>query len=309
MNSEADRNPRPLIDYLESDTEYCDAESLISALGKFRASGSNWAFRGQRRDWRLESALRRSAPWGSAHDAEKRVLSVFQRRAHHHVPIPEKGETLEWLALMRHYNAPTRLLDWTRSPYVATFFALADATQHDEPVIWAIDAQKLNCRAIEILHKRHSDVYLEDGPALWLSSRVRLGSPKFFDRIFMTPDTGAEPAVAPLDPFAMNERLAQQQGIFLCPTTLSESFESILTCMLQQTTPPLRPGLLRLRIKQDHSTIRIETLRRLYEMNITYATLFPDLDGFGKSLRQEAEFVSEPLGDASGVGAYFPHDF
>jgi len=107
----------------------------------------------------------------------------------------------------------------------------------------------------------------------------------------------------------MNERLAQQQGMFLCPTTLSESFESILTCMLQQSTPPLRPGLLRLRIKQDHSTIRMETLRRLYEMNITYATLFPDLDGFAKSLRHVAEFLSEPLGDASGIGGYYPHDF
>ena len=98
MNSGTDRDPRPLIAHLECDSEYCDADSLISALGKFRASGSNWAFRGQQRDWCLESALRRSTPCGSAPDAEKRVLSVFQRRAHHHVAIPEKGETLEWLA-------------------------------------------------------------------------------------------------------------------------------------------------------------------------------------------------------------------
>jgi hypothetical protein len=32
-------------------------------------------------------------------------------------------------------------------------------------------------------------------------------------------------------------------------------------------------------------------------MNITYATLFPDLDGFAKSLKHIAEFVSEPLGE------------
>jgi hypothetical protein len=67
-------------------------------------------------------------------------------------------------------------------------------------------------------------VYLEDGPALQSSSRVRLSSPKLFERIFMSPHTGAESVIAPLEPFAMNERLALQQGMFLCPTTFVPAF-------------------------------------------------------------------------------------
>jgi hypothetical protein len=31
-------------------------------------------------------------------------------------------------------------------------------------------------------------------------------------------------------------------------------------------------------------------MRELYRMNITYATLFPDLDGLAKSLAYELEF-------------------
>ena len=38
---------------------------------------------------------------------------------------------LEWLALMQHYGTPTRLLDFTRSPYVACYFALEELPRTD----------------------------------------------------------------------------------------------------------------------------------------------------------------------------------
>jgi hypothetical protein len=79
--------------------------------------------------------------------------------------------------------------------------------------------------------------------------------------------------------------------------------------MLQQSSPPLSPALQALRVKQGNSTIRIEILRRLLEMNISYATVFPGLDGFAQSLKHEAEFVSEPAGDVSDAGGYYPQEF
>lgn len=75
--------------------------------------------------------------FGSAHDysqidkqvAEEYLLSQFKNAAHHFAEASTMpANTLEWLALMQHYGAPTRLLDFTRSPYVACFFALEKCT-------------------------------------------------------------------------------------------------------------------------------------------------------------------------------------
>src|SRR5207248_10335432 len=50
---------------------------------------------------------------------EKELLLEFQQGAHQSSGfVPLFNEVLDWLALMQHYGAPTRLLDWTRSPYV-----------------------------------------------------------------------------------------------------------------------------------------------------------------------------------------------
>ncbi len=33
------------------------------------------------------------------------------------------------LMLMQHYGCPTRMLDWSKSPYIATFFAIQDLSR------------------------------------------------------------------------------------------------------------------------------------------------------------------------------------
>jgi hypothetical protein len=61
---------------------------------------------------------------------EGAIVREFMRRAHHYLAdVPENGSWFEWLALMQHHGAPTRLLDWTYSPAIAVHFALAHASR------------------------------------------------------------------------------------------------------------------------------------------------------------------------------------
>src|SRR5215831_16215491 len=115
--------------------------------------------------------------------AEEYIEREFKRRAHHYLAdLPNEDEDLEWLALMQHYGAPTRLLDWTRSAYVAAFFAADGASSPNAFAVWAVDQQAVNTRklrpcsgfpkAITTSHRvRILEEYIATRPRQSLSSR------------------------------------------------------------------------------------------------------------------------------------------
>jgi hypothetical protein len=43
--------------------------------------------------------------------------------------------------------------------------------------------------------------------------------------------------------------------------------------------------------------VREEAMKELYRMNITYASLWPDIDGLSRSMNQELEIIWQPLVD------------
>jgi hypothetical protein len=75
-------------------------------------------------------------------DPEMTLIKRFKQNAMMLVS-PRPAESIEWLFIMRHHGVPTRLLDWTESPLIATYFAVYEKPEMDG-VLWALLPKELN---------------------------------------------------------------------------------------------------------------------------------------------------------------------
>ena len=92
-----------------------------------------------------------------------------------------------------------------------------------------------------------------------------------------------QPFVFAENPTILNERLIIQQGLFLCPGDVSKSLEDNIKSLSGWTDPG---HIIKLKFTLSKAAYG-EAIKELLSMNISYATLFPGLDGFAKSYKQK----------------------
>ncbi|MFN7117713.1 MAG: FRG domain-containing protein [Saprospiraceae bacterium] len=264
----------------------------LSAMGD-----ALWYFRGQTNStWSLKPTLERAVITYQ----EEALYDEFKRTAHLYSQDTQRVDSkMEWLALMQHHGAPTRLLDWTRSAYVAAFFAVNELTVSTQSAaVWAINVSEIyhivrkrfdkDKRFKPVLtnqYFRYNTLSDEDFTGIFLSEW-------FEDEAFKFPSV-----VLPIMPYYNNPRLMIQQGVFLSQTRLFKEdgvtllpFEDALRETLGQEFDP--SWILKCVIPTEY---RLDILRELNAMNINDATLFPGLDGFARYLAKKVSMLTEEL--------------
>jgi hypothetical protein len=207
-------------------------------------------FRGQSEPWRLQTSFHRR----NRADL-MRFLNEDMSQAHPYVAAATSarfdrgaGDDLVMLSLMQHHGYPTPLLDWTRSPYVAAFFAYRGVKPSD--------LKNEHVRILAFDHKRWKQLVQRPSilcalPHLTLLDLLPLGNP----------------------------RMLPQQAI----STLTNvaDVEYYLEAVTQRT------GEIYLRAIDLPASQRNEVLHDLRFMGITAASLFPGLDGLFEDLREQ----------------------
>lgn len=251
--------------------------SIIDLMHELNNLPNHFVFRGQAdSQWGLQSSLERilGRKWSAkyARKFEDYSLDVFKSKYHiysgtEHLPKSK----LSWLSVMQHYGVPTRLIDFTTSPYIALYFALEnyDPLSKKNLAIFAIDYTSLMQESVE---------YIKSKDNQFQETRLSLQGKQdhVFDDVV---DRYSYDIAWITEPIELNARIDRQSGTFLISGNLEKTIDSIVSLPLYKTTKM---------IKFNISTSLYEGIYvALRKMSINSKSIYGDLSGLAKSIRME----------------------
>ena len=233
------------------------ADSWNKELGLHRSS---FAFRGR---WNADDDLGTSLVrlGGDSATLEGHLLRAFRKYASRGaVPV---DSLWNWLALGQHHGLPTRLLDWTYSPYVALHFATAKRERYDQDgAVWMIDYRSAHEETPSPLRERLAD----EGADVFTTEmlgRVASGLREL--------DELGDDFVVFVEPPSFDDRIVNQYALFSLMSRADASLDRWLEKRPQLGRRLVIPAELKWEIRD-----------KLDQANITERVLFPGLDGVSR---------------------------
>ncbi len=231
--------------------------------------GPTYVFRGQTNaSWSLLPTLARIA-LKEGLDASRTIKiettawTKFRELAHLYLPpssIPHEGDLIAWWILMQHYGVPTRVLDWTESPFVALYFAVQE--QVEEPgAVWTLHPATL-----------HEFSFQADNEYKF---------PKTVVDVKRYQDPLAKPFLHVVTRKTLTDRMsAQQMQTTIGTQPLMDHATTIANVL------PHRPGFEQFSKLIIPPSLKGEFMRQLRTMNVTAGALFPGIEGLGRSVSE-----------------------
>ncbi|HRI27626.1 MAG TPA: FRG domain-containing protein [Chitinophagales bacterium] len=239
-------------------------DSFDERLGRFRSA---YVYRGLSDvAYTLKTSLMRLG--GNFEALEGHLLRNFKKYARRDLYTQQNNSVWNWLALAQHYGLPTRLLDWTYSPYVALHFATAEMNKYDtDGVIWCVNYVKTN----ELLPHRLKYLLLDEGSNIFTAEMLQNAchTIKDFDTL------QRNLFVVFLEPPSLDERIVNQYALF----SLMSNPATMLDEWLQQHSSLFFRIII-------PAALKWEIRDKLDQANITERVLFPGLDGLSTWLRR-----------------------
>lgn len=165
------------------------------------------------------------------------------------------GQTALNFSIMQHYGVPTRLLDWSSSPYVALYFAISSNLDKDGALYL------FNTTLMESVLKEEK--YITEK-----------------DNLFINQEESNY--LAPVITNFESLRYSNQQACFtIAADLLKDHYELIYKALMPHKSSDATP-FIKLIIPQEK---KHEFLARLRKINVKPDILFPDVEGFAASLK------------------------
>ncbi len=246
--------------------ELCERLYDASWQDDIRRFRSNFAFRGLAdKSFRLANSFKRNCY--DKTELEYHLLRNFRKYSQRE-DIDLSHSDWRWMTLAQHHGLPTRLMDWTYSPFVAIHFATSQTDKYDKDgVIWTVDFVKANRLLPEPLINQLNDA----GANAFTVEMLERAIPdvREFDRL------SPEGLVVFFEPPSIDARIVNQFALF---SVMSGPTLDMNEWLIRY------PNLFRRIIIPKE--LKWEIRDKLDQANITERMLFPGLDGLASWLQR-----------------------